>query len=132
MDLQKLFANTIGVIIAEIITLPICTVKTNFQTGNFNNIKSAYNYIYQNYGIKGFYDAKLSAIASQTISTTSKFFFYNVIKDYRKTNSKDLINNAVNGAIGGILGSLFSHPIDVIKVEQQRQIKFMIKLNYCN
>lgn len=124
MEFEKLFANGIGVIIAEITTLPICTVKTNFQTNNHNSIKSTVNYIYKNYGIKGFYDAKFSAITSQTISTISKFFFYNTIKNYRNTDSKDLLNNSINGMTGGILGSLFSHPIDVIKVEQQRQIKF--------
>ena len=117
MEFDKLISNTIAVIIAEIITLPICTIKTNFQTNNHKSIYYTFNDLYNN---KGFYDAKFSAIASQTISTSSKFFFYNIIKNYRNTNSNDLLNNSINGMIGGVLGSLLSHPIDVIKIGQQR------------
>jgi hypothetical protein len=129
MDFDKLFANSIGVIIAEIITLPICTIKTNYQTNNYKSIKSTILDINKKYGPKGFYEAKFSAIASQTISTSSKFFFYNTIKNYRNTKSNDLFNNAINGMTGGILGSIFSHPIDVIKIEQQRQKKFREIIN---
>jgi hypothetical protein len=121
---MELLANSVGVAIAEIVTLPICTVKTNYQTNNHKDIKYIINEIYRKNGLKGFFEAKFTAIASQTISTASKYYFYNQIKNYRGTDSKDIINNSINGMFGGICGSIFSHPIDVIKLEQQRQISF--------
>jgi hypothetical protein len=119
--MDYLIANGTGVLIAEIITLPICTVKTIYQTQNPNlSIKQTINTIYGTRGITGFYNATYSALAAQTISSVSKYTFYNLIKNHRKTNDKDLFNNAINGASGGILGSLLSHPIDVRKNYQQR------------
>jgi hypothetical protein len=118
---NSIIPNALGVATAEIITLPVCTVKTNFQTNNHNSIKYTINQIYKNHGIRGFFEAKFSALASQTISTTSKYYFYNLIKKYRKTDSNDILNNSINGMLGGILGSILSHPIDIVKVEQQMQ-----------
>ncbi len=119
--MDYLIANSTGVIIAELSTLPICTLKTIYQTQNKNlSIIETSKMIYNTRGINGFYNATYSALASQTISSVSKYTFYNLIKKSRKTQDNDLINNAVNGASGGILGSLFSHPIDVKKNYQQR------------
>jgi len=120
-----LFSNTIGVTAAELITLPICTIKTIYQTQHEKNlsISDTIKKIYRDRGIKGFYDAKYTAILSQTISTVSKFGFYHIIKDYRKTQNNDLLNNSINGALGGIAGSLICHPIDVLKNYQQRNNK---------
>ena len=117
-----ILSNTIGVIIAEIATLPICTVKTNYQTQNVP-LPQIVRSIYSIHGIKGFYTASASAIASQTVSTVSKYSFYQLLRDYRKTEQNDILGNSVNGAISGILGSLFAHPIDVLKNHQQRHIK---------
>jgi len=118
---NHLISNTVGVTAAEIITLPICTLKTIYQTQNESlSIKNTITKIYKDRGIIGFYDAKYTAILSQTLSTVSKFGFYQIIKDYRKTQNNDILNNSINGAIGGILGSLLSHPIDVLKNYQQR------------
>ncbi len=119
--MEYLIANSTGVIVAEIITLPICTLKTIYQTQNQNlSINRTINMIYKKRGITGFYNATYSAIVSQTMSSVSKYTFYNLIKNHRKTKDNDLFNNAINGATGGILGSLLSHPIDVKKNYQQR------------
>lgn len=111
-----LISNTIGVTTAELITLPICTLKTIYQTQSDKSlsIKDTIKKIYSERGIRAFYDAKYTAILSQTLSTVSKFGFYQIIKDYRKTQNNDILNNSINGAAGGILGSLISHPVDVL------------------
>ncbi len=128
-NLNHIFSNTCGVIIAEFLTLPICTLKTVYQTQLDKNmsIKNTAIDIYKKRGIKGFYSATYSGILSQTLSTVSKYGFYQIIKNYRNTKSDDLFNNSVNGAIGGILGSLISHPIDVYKNYRQR-----LDSNYLN
>jgi hypothetical protein len=128
-NFNHLFSNTIGVITAEFITLPICTLKTIYQTQKEKNlsIRDTAIKIYNQRGIWGFYEAKISAISSQTLSTVSKYGFYQIIKTYRNTPQNDLLNNSINGCAGGILGSIISHPIDVLKNYNQRGDK-----NYFN
>jgi hypothetical protein len=121
-NFNHIISNTIGTVAAEIITLPICTLKTIYQTQSNKklSIKNTMKKIYQDRGLRGFYDAKFSAITSQTLSTVSKYGFYQTIKNYRNTQQNDLLNNAINGCTGGILGSIISHPVDVLKNYNQR------------
>ncbi|AYV75557.1 MAG: mitochondrial carrier protein-like protein [Terrestrivirus sp.] len=116
----KGFSSVIGAGVAEIVTLPLCTIKTNFQVSNTPSLRNEVMSIYTKNGIKGFYGASVPAITGQIISTSSKFTFYQIIKHERKTCDGDLFNNSLNGMIGGIFGSLLSHPIDVVKNSYQR------------
>lgn len=121
--LDNLIPSIIGTFIAEIITLPICTVKTVYQNNNLS-LKETINLIKKNSGYKGFIQASMPAILGQIISTSTKYTFYNYIKDLRQTKSNDLISNSLNGITGGLLGSVFSHPIDVWKNYLQRNENF--------
>lgn len=127
--LDNLASSIIGTLAAEIVTLPICTVKTVYQNNPEFNIKQTINDIYKKLGYKGFIQAYTPAIISQVVSTSSKYTFYELIKNYRKTNKDDLFSNSLNGLIGGVLGSLFSHPVDVWKNYLQRNEKFIFN-NY--
>lgn len=127
--LDNLASSIIGTLIAEIITLPICTIKTVYQNNPEFNIKQTINHIYKNFGYKGFIQAYTPAIIAQVVSTSSKYSFYELIKNYRKSSKDDLFSNSLNGLAGGILGSFFSHPIDVWKNYLQRNDKF-IYTNY--
>jgi len=128
---NNLLPAIIGTLIAEISTLPICTIKTVYQNNPKLNISQTINFIWKNYGYKGFIQASTPAILSQIVSTSTKYTFYNKLKNYRQTNSNDLISNSFNGMIGGIAGSIFSHPIDVWKNYMQRGDVFNWKsLNY--
>jgi hypothetical protein len=122
--MENLFASVVGTLCAEIITLPICTVKTVYQNNNNLTISQTIRNIYSSSGYKGFMLAYTPAIVSQVISTSSKYYFYEIIKSYRKTEKSDLLNNSINGLVGGILGSIFAHPIDVWKNYIQRDQKF--------
>ena len=94
MNYKNLLASSFGTAIAEIITLPLCTSKTYYQTNlEYNSIKDVYIKIYKTKGIFGFYNASFPAISSQIINTTTKFTFYHFIKNQRKTTDKDLFNN---------------------------------------
>lgn len=112
----------VSTLTSEIITLPICTVKTIYQ----NSPKSittvqVFKNIYKSSGMSGFFRASAPAILSQLISTTSKFTIYEFIKEKRKTQKDDLFNNALNGMTGGIIGSFITHPFDVWKNFSQRK-----------
>lgn len=126
MSIIDLCASSIGTFFAEIITLPICTVKTNYQTNlNYKSIIPVAINIYIRRGIWGFYDSSCAAVASQVISTSSRFTFYNYIKKLRNTQQDDLFNNILNGAICGIISSIFLHPIDVVKIHIQNGQSFI-------
>jgi hypothetical protein len=125
MSESNLVPSIIGTLSAEIITLPICTIKTVHQNNpTHKSIKSTINHIIQNTGYKGFIQASPHAILSQLISTSTKYTFYHKIKEYRQTESNDILSNSFNGLAGGILGSFFSHPIDVWKNYSQRNEYF--------
>ncbi|QKF94567.1 mitochondrial carrier protein [Fadolivirus algeromassiliense] len=129
MSLLDLAASSVSTTIAEILTIPICTVKTNYQTNlHHTSIIDVTKNIYNTRGIFGFYNASLSAIMAQVVSTSSKFTSYTYLKKLRNTQKHDIKNNIINGAIGGTIASIFSHPFDVIKVHQQNNIKFVHEL----
>jgi hypothetical protein len=126
--MEHLVSSIIGSGCAEILTLPICTVKTIYQTNLLPNktISQIISHIYSTQGFKGFFQASVPAIASQILSTSSKYYLYHRIKEFRQTNSSDLFNNSINGALGGVGGSLLSHPFDVWKNYLQRGQKLPI------
>jgi hypothetical protein len=121
---NSLISSIIGTLTAEIITLPICTIKTIYQNNPNITINETIKMIINKSGYKGFIQASPPAIIGQVISTSTKYSFYNYIKNIRQTNSTDLMDNSINGMLGGILGSLFSHPIDLWKNYSQRNEAF--------
>lgn len=124
--------SLIGTLVAETITLPICTVKTVYQNNvSSSSIRFVIKDIYAKHGLRGFIQASPHALVSQLISTSTKYTFYHKIKEYRKTDSNDIISNSLNGMVGGVIGSLFSHPFDVWKNYSQRNQIFNWKsFNY--
>ncbi len=123
-QMENLVSSVIGTLTAEILTLPICTVKTVYQNSNNLTVKQVIESIYNSRGYSGFIQAYTPAIISQIVSTSTKYYFYEVIKKNRNTDKKDLLSNSINGLAGGIIGSLFSHPVDVWKNYLQRNEKF--------
>lgn len=119
--MEHIVSSVIGTTCAEVLTLPICTVKTIYQTNNsqISPKQIAFN-LYQTHGLKGFFQASIPAIGSQVISTTSKYYLYHKIKEFRQTDPNDLVSNSLNGCLGGLGGSILSHPFDVWKNYSQR------------
>ncbi len=122
--MENIIPSVIGTLSAEILTLPICTIKTVYQNNKSLSINQTINMIMKNSGYMGFVKASYPAILGQIISTSTKYSFYNYFKDVRKTESTDILSNSINGILGGVFGSLFSHPIDVWKNYVQRNEKF--------
>jgi hypothetical protein len=110
----------IGTSVAEFLTLPICTLKTNFQNGNVKSIPTLAKSIYREQGLRAFYRASFPAIGGQIVSTTSKWTLYNAFKQrFHPFKDKTNANNVFNGAASGMVTSFFTHPIEVMKVHWQ-------------
>lgn len=121
--MENLIASTTGIFVAEICTLPICTIKTNYQV-NGGTIKDNIKQIYLRNGIWGFYRASFPSIASQIVSTSLKYSLYQKMNQIRPPQNQ--FERMQNGFVGGIGGTLISHPIDVWKNYMQRNEKITI------
>ena len=117
---QYICASALGTLVAEISTLPICTVKTIYQNNPQFTTKSTIQNIYNMNGLRGFFSASIPAISGQVLSTSSKYTIYETIKKYRKTEKSNLLDNSINGLMSGIIGSILTHPIDCWKNFNQR------------
>jgi len=118
---NNIIFSSVGTAIAEFTTLPICTIKTNYQNTNSTSIISTTKDIYNRSRISGFYAASFPAIAGQMFSTASKYTIYR----YLDTNTNYPIKNKFfNGMTAGIISSLVTHPLDVIKIHIQMSIPF--------
>ena len=73
------------------------------------------------YGVKGFYNASGWAISSQIISTTTKYTLYRRIEH-------NMPNKFIAGGIAGFIGSLMTHPFDVLKIHFQMHTPFIPEL----
>lgn len=112
--------SIIATCVAEIITLPILTAKTNYQNSRSTSAISTIKSLYNKNGISIFYKASFAAISSQVISTSSKFTLYSFLKE-----KKYIDNNVANGALSGLLSTIVTHPIDTIKIHNQMDKPFI-------
>jgi hypothetical protein len=116
--LKHILSSALATTIAKIATLPICTIKTNYQNNvNNHSIRKVIREIYLSRGIFGFYNASLVAIASQVLSTTSKYTWYRVLGGYLSDELPQ--KRFLVGGMAGVLGSLMTHPFDVVKIHLQ-------------
>jgi len=99
------------------------TIKTNFQNTNSISITSTIKDIYLREGIKSFYKASFPAIFSQIFSTSSKYVLYRYID-----NNQFTTNKFFNGMTAGLISSLFTHPMDIVKIYMQINKKFIPEL----
>jgi hypothetical protein len=109
--MHDIISSSIATCIAELVTIPIYTVKTNYQNTNMK-LLGCVGGIYSKYGIKGFYNSSGIAIFSQILSTSIKYTLYQKFKP-------QLPSKILAGTISGICSSVVTHPIDVIKVHLQ-------------
>ena len=128
-NINNLISSSVGTCAAEILTLPICTTKTNYQKDlTQKSIVNVAKQIYKTKGVYGFFNSSFSAVGSQIVSTSSKYTFYQMIKNMRNTEKHDIKNNIINGGCAGVLASIFSHPFDVVKIHHQTSESFIKSL----
>lgn len=113
--------SAVATSVAEVITLPIATVRTNYQNTDKIPIRQIIHQIWSQHGVKGFYNSSGWAIASQVLSTSAKYTWYQTLTEY-------IPNKFVAGGIAGVMASLMTHPVDVIKIHQQMHTPFLPEL----
>lgn len=120
-ELYKNFiCSSASTALAEILTLPTCTIKTNYQTSSNATIREVIKMIYSWGGIKSFYSASLPSIGGQILSTSSKYTIYR----YLDSNDEYPIKNKmINGMTSGVLSTLMTHPVDCVKIHWQENNK---------
>lgn len=131
MSYSDLCASLAGGATAELLVLPICTVQTVYQTqknlGEATRLSvfQTTRNLYQQYGLRAFGNASVSAMAAQMVSTGSKFTLYKALQAYRKTEAGDIKNNIINGITSGLMSIVFTQPFDVFKNYHQRQLSII-------
>lgn len=124
----NIISSCVGTLFAEILTIPVCTIKTVYQNNAPETIPNTIRTIINTQGIKGLFSASGPAIITQILSTSSKFTLYEQIKNYRGTSTSNVLDNSINGMISGVAGSLITHPFDVWKNFTQRNANYLTQL----
>ncbi len=125
MSLNDIYNSSFATLVAEVATLPICTLKTCYQTHhNGFGIKDVIFEIYNKNGVKGFYKASFPAIGSQVLSTSSKYYFYKFYlnKFSWKQEKPGMREKMFSGWLSGVTSSLITHPLDFFKVKIQSSL----------
>jgi len=122
--IKNLTNSAIATAISEVLTLPICTIRTNYinQLYPKQTLSELIKTNYNTYGLKWFFSAKYPAIAGQIISTSSKYTLYKVLPFYNPLNaftSNKFLFDVSNSIGAGILTSLITHPLDYVKIQTQ-------------
>lgn len=107
---KDLIISSLSTCIAEIVTLPINTIKTNYQNLQ-QSIPKIITNIYKFRGIYGFYNSSLWAGSSQIISSTMKYTLYEKFKHN--------YSNLLAALLAGLITCSVTHPIDVFKIHYQ-------------
>lgn len=122
MSYDHLKRSALATCFAELITLPCCTLKTNYQNTNSSSIVKTVMDMYNSGGIRIFYKASIPALASQMFSTSSKYTIYRYLEENYHSH------RMINGLCAGIISSLFTHPLDTVKIHWQMQTPFLVEL----
>lgn len=131
-------AVTIGIaaIPAEILTLPICAIRTNYMANVKSiikdnslsdserkipkvSIRQVTMNIYNQRGLYGFFNATAPAVMSQILSSSSKYTMYEGFKHYYGNGDNNFGKNALFGTISGVSGGLITAPFDRARALRQ-------------
>lgn len=123
---KDIIASGTGTVCAELCMIPLCTVKVNYQTDlNYKSVFDATKDIYAKRGIYGFYNASFYSSIAQLTSITTKYTLYEAFKKFRNGDNNSYTTNILCGLTSGIIGSLLTHPLDVLKIHKQINKPFL-------
>jgi len=118
---KNLLLSATATAIAEVTTLPICTVKTRYQNAPVGtSVRNVVRDMYTKEGVRAFYRASGPAVVAQMFTTSCKFTMYRSLQSSGVSLGSNLyLNNVLYGCISGVLSSLITHPMDVMKIYLQ-------------
>lgn len=115
--MDKISAGIISSGVAELVTLPICTVKTVYQSQrNISYLESA-RLIYQQQGLFGFYRASIPAIGAQIFASTYKLAMFEILREHYRLRSQ--LSLILAGVLTSFTCLFFTHPMDYVRVSLQ-------------
>ena len=107
-----------GAIEAMVWTSPTERVKIIQQSSKkYISTATVIRNILRDNGIKGLYIGTVPTIYKQSLSVGSRFWMYNIIKDFFEKNGQKInsYQTVFTGALAGGLSTTFNHPFDVVK-----------------
>lgn len=113
---SNLINSAIAVGISEFVTLPISTIKTIYQNTSDKTIIDVIKKIYKEGGIRSFFRSTSASVFSQVFSTSTKYSLYKYLEDKVKFKYS---SKFFNGLASGIFISVFTHPIDFVRIHHQ-------------
>ena len=107
-----------GAIEAMVWTSPTERVKIIQQSSKkYISTATVIRNILRDNGIKGLYIGTVPTIYKQSLSVGSRFWMYNIIKDFFEKDGQKInsYQTVFTGALAGGLSTTFNHPFDVVK-----------------
>ena len=107
-----------GAIEAMVWTSPTERVKIIQQNSpKYISTATVIRNILRNNGIQGLYIGTVPTIYKQSLSVGSRFWMYNIIKEFFEKNGNQInsYQTVFTGALAGGLSTTFNHPFDVVK-----------------
>ena len=122
-------ATFVGGTMAELATIPICSLKTIVQTSSLSVRQAILSVgcsdpvdvvkFSARVACRNLWRASVPAVFAQALSISSKLVGYTVFREILPPS----VPNAACGAIGGILGGFVAYPADVWKNYRQRGVE---------
>ena len=119
--LDNIINSVIASGVSELVTLPLCTIKTHCQNANNSSIKQTVKKIYRSGGFFAFYRASVPAISSQIFSTSFKYTTYRYLNDTKIISPYSIVNSLV----AGVASTIITHPLDTVKIHLQMNTPFL-------
>lgn len=123
--MDNLVGPILGASIAELITLPICTLKTVHQSNNSKRISESFRLITSRGKILPFFNSSFPAITAQIFTSAYKLAIFNYIRDYYHiTYGLQIIMTCILINISCII---FTNPLDYFRIKLQNGHSIIIK-----
>lgn len=117
--LENIVNASVGAFVAELATLPICNIKTNYQIADATTIRQTITNIYAINGVRSFYAGLVPAIGSQVLTTAARYSLFKHLEETNLIFPYKFINSMTNGMISGVAASIATHPIDFVRIQLQ-------------
>lgn len=120
---NRIKCMTCSVVVAELFTAPIDTLKTNFQTKTYKSLKACAIHLWNEGGLLVFLKSSPIAVTNQICTTTSKYVLYKEFQERRNSCKNLFLDNAMDSLYANLITSAMFYPLDYIKVMIQRNQK---------
>lgn len=121
--LSEFVAAALASCIAELLTLPLDTVKVRIQVqgSNFTTLQ-VINKMWKEEGISSFFQGLEPGLLRQTIYGGFRFFMYlqlQMVVDQWFPNSSIILRKVFSGFLSGLISSGICNPLDLVKLRMQ-------------